>query len=212
MLSEVRTGPVLSSDGAVNVARAGRFGELLTNDAVGKYYQAAVDGRLFMASMQATAVTGTALTATAVTFTLWNPPSSNVNLSVVSGNVNVGVLQTTTGNIPTYVWAANVNPAAAVPATNTEIVVRSGLLGGATGRGIVFSATTLPAVPIIIRLFPLATACTATTQLAEVALAAVDHVDGAIVIAPNTAVTIQGIATTTQISAFIGMTWIEVPI
>ena len=212
MLSEVRTGPVLSSDGSVNVARAGRIGELLTSDAVGKYYQAAVDGRLFMASRVATAVTGTALTATAVTFTLWNPPTSTVNVSVISGHVNIGVLQTTTGNIPTYVWAANVNPGAAIMATTTSLIVRPGLLGGSVGQAQAFSAATLPAVPVIVRLFPLATACTATTQLAEVSLAAIDNVDGAIVLAPNTAVTIQGIATTTEISAFISMTWIEVPI
>lgn len=211
MLAEVRTGLVNVGDGSVQPARAGRMGELITNSYAGKYYQAAVDGRIFMAADQATGVTGTALTASAVTITLWNPPTSPVNLSVLTGTVSLGVLQTTTENIATFHWAANIDPGAAILATTTAFTVRSALLGGPSGYGQAFSVATLPAVPVIIRHFPLATACTATTQLAKNELSVTDYVDGAIVLPPNTAVTIQGIATTTQVSAFMGIVWAEVP-
>ena len=210
MLAEVRTGFVQAGDGSVQPARAGRMGELLTNDAFGKYFQAAKDGMLFCASMQAGATFGTALTATAVTITLYNPTGSGVYLSLISTAVAMRATQTTTATAPVVVYAANLDPTAAIPATNTEIVTRPALLSVKVSAAKVYSATTLPATPIVIRVHPWGIN-QFTTNAAHGGSGAVDYVDGAIVLAENTAVTLQEIATTTASTLIASILWAEIP-
>ena len=163
------------------------------------HYEAATRGKLMCASNQAVITFGTALTATAVTFTLYNPLGSPVNLVVLQTQVTV-LTCSTGGHV---VYAANVNNAAAIPATNTELVVRNCKLDGAAGFGKVYSVTTLPAAPVAIR--PLIGGITAAGVASFV-----DYVDGCIVLGPNTAVTLQGI--TIVGTGLVGMVWEEVPI
>ena len=211
MLAELRTGITQSAEGSVNPARAGRFGELITGDAIGKYYELAKQGRLFLASMNAGAVLGTALTATAVTVTLYNPSGSGCNLSVIAG----GVSYTTSAagaSTRSLVWAGNVDPAAAIPTAQTALTVRPVLLGaGFTSVGRAFSACTLPAAPVVVRVFPLGYVNVATTPTTVAPLAIIDYVDGALSLAPNTAVTIQGIATVNE-SGIVSIVWAEIPV
>jgi hypothetical protein len=211
MLAEIRTGIQQSQDGAVNPARAGRFNELIGGEAVGKYYEIARQGRIFCASMQAGASLGTALTATAVTFTLYNPSASGVNLSLLQCGVclSTEVVNAETGIL---VYAANVDPSAAIPSATTPLTVRPALLGAsANSAGRAFSAATLPATPVVVRVFPLAHNQVATTATSLSGLAAVDYVDGALALAPNTAVTIQQIKTTAD-SGIVSMVWAEIPV
>lgn len=211
MLAEVRTGFVQAGDGAVNPARAGRFGELVTQDAVGKYYEIARQGRIFVAALNAGAALGTALTATAVTVTLYNPTGSGVNLSILQGAVT-WTTQTAGVSVASLVWAVNADPSAAIPATTTALTVRPALIGGsANSSGRAFSAATLPAIPVVARVFPLGASQVVTTSSALGGLAATDYVDGALCLAPNTAATIQQIATVTQ-SGIISIIWAEIPV
>ena len=212
MLAEIRTGIVRASDGTVNPARAGRFGELICGDTVGKYFELAKQGQLFCASMQGGTTLGTVLQNTAVTFTLYNPSASGVLVSLLECSISFTALQVTTTTIETLVYAANLNTAAAIPTATTALTVRSALLGAGSGQAQAFSAATLPATPVVIRVFPLNAFCTVTTQLAESSLSATDKIDGAIVLQPNTAVTIQELATTTSASGIISMLWAEIPL
>ena len=212
MLAEVKTGMIQAGDGSVNVARAGRFGEVITGEAVGKYYEMSKQGRVFCASQQAGAVMGVSLTATAVTVTLFNPSGSGVNLSLLQTSIAFTALQTTTTTTEVLVYAVNPDPSSAIPTGMTQLTVRPALIGAPyTSMGRAFSAATVPAAPVVVRIFPLAAYCTSGTQLAESGLAATDYVDGAIVLAPNTAVTIQELATTTQATGIISMVWAEIP-
>ena len=213
-LGDTRVGSQDVADGAIVPLRSGRYGDLFTNSGMGRFYALAKQGKLFCASMQAAANFGTALTATAVTITLYNPSSSGVDLVLLATDFQMGsVGQTTTTNAPIVVYAANLDTSAAAPATNTAITVRNAFLGGSAGTGVVYSATTLPSAPIIVRVHPWAHVCqTGGTVVQSSQANGYDNVDGAIVLRPNTAVTLQGIATTTQIAGIASMLWAEITI
>lgn len=178
--------------------RAGKFGEQIVGAAHAEHYEAAARGNVYCACNQAEVTWGTALTATAVTFTLWNPLGSPVDLVILTG----GATMRTAGTAGHLVWAANTNPAAAIPATNTELTVRNAMVSGPAGYGKAYSATTLPAAPVAIRTF-----CAPTTAAGIQVLR--DYVNGAIILTPNTAVTIQGI--TVVGTGLVDMFWEEVP-
>ena len=209
--AEARSGDVTVSDGAPRELRLGSKGELFTSESVGKYYEIAKRGQLFHASMQAGSALGVALTATAVTLTLYNPSTSTVNLAVLQCGISITTQQVTTATVENIVYAANVDPSAAIPATTTSATIRPGLLGLNAGQGKAFTAATLPAAPVVVRPFPLAAFMQITTQIAQPNLAAIDNIDGAISLAPNTCLTIQGLATTTGVSGIVSFTWAELP-
>jgi hypothetical protein len=197
-------GPFLpqADNSVMNRLRAGKTGELVVGDAHGRFFEAASRGKLYYACNQAAITFGTALTATAVTFTLYNPLGSLVNLVLLQTGVTV-LTGTTAGSI---VYAANVNPAAAIPATNTELTVRNAKLDGAAGYAKAYSITTLPAAPVAIRTIGGLLGATAGGVMNSI----VDNVDGSIILAPNTCLTVQGI--TIVGTGLISMLWEEVPI
>lgn len=199
MLLEGKVGPITQSDGSSAPLRTDRTGSLVV---ASPYAEWAARGQLFVASMQAGASLGTALTTTAVTFTLYNPLKSGVNVVLLDC---VLAITAAPAGAASYVYAANVNPLAAAPATNTDLAIRGSPIGNsATGRAKAYSATTLPATPVVIRVHSSIVATGAASPWF-----AVDRVDGAIVLGENTAVTIQGL--TTASSGIISMTWAEVP-
>lgn len=193
------TGPYADGS-AIDYARAGRSGESVIAQAGGEYEEAASRGQLFCACNQAEVTFGTSLTATAVTFTLYNPVGSLVDLVLL----HIGITVRTSSTAGHLVLAANTNNSAAIPATNTELVVRNCKLDASGGYGIAYSATTLPAAPVAIRAlgFGPVTATATTGQIS-------DNVNGAVVLGPNTAVTVQGI--TIVGTGIISMFWKERP-
>lgn len=162
-----------------------------------------VDGTdaVFLASNQAGQAMSTALSATQTGFTLYNPLGSGKSLIVEQ--VTVAVTSAPAG-VATIVYAANVNPNAASPATNTALTVRSANLGRPqVGAGIVYSATTLPAAPVVVRSLggPVATGSVSSPYMR-------DDVNGALVVAPGCCLSLNSL--TTAISAIVSMTWREV--
>lgn len=199
---------VEAGQGSVNPMRAGTFGELLVNDAVGKYFELARAGHIYVASMQAGANLGTALTATAITFTLFNPPGSGMDIALLEcAAVITTEPAVAAGAKAVLVYAANEDPEQALPTATTKLTVRPAMLGGQRrGRAVAFSAATLPGTPIIVRVHPLS--LNNQSAVGGVQLAAVDKVDGAISLSPNSMVTVQGIAT--QAQGIISMVWAEI--
>lgn len=166
--------------------------------------QYVVDGtdNVYLASTQAGVATSTALSTTQTGFTLTNPASSGVNLVLLQIRV---AFTTAPAAIATMVLAANVNPVAAAVTHTTPLTVRSAKLGNSnTAAGLADSAATLPAAPVVIRPLggPVATGSVSQMQI-------VDDVDGAIVVTPGTAVSVNSL--TTAISGVISMVWREVP-
>src|SRR3990167_7337716 len=77
------TNPTKQADGIGNIV-LGRQGEQLTADLHGKWYSAALNGRLFIGSSLIAGVTIPVNTATAATFTLFNPLGSGVNVELAT--------------------------------------------------------------------------------------------------------------------------------
>ncbi len=177
--------PTAAPDGTeVRAPRYGRASELIVGLAGGEYEEAASRGEIYTSCLQAECTYGTALTATAVTLTLYNPVGSLVDLVLL----HVGLTIRTGSTAGHIVLAANINNAAAVPATNTAVTVYNAKLDASAGYGICYSVTTLPAAPVAIRSLAYVVS-TAPVNAGSVS----DHIKGGVVIGPNTAVTVQGI-------------------
>ncbi len=202
---QCRVGPTLpNSDGTITdrLLRIGRTGELIMAQAFGEYEEMASRGQVYTACNQSVITFGTSLTATAVTFTLYNPVGSLVDLVILQIGITA-ITQTAAGHI---VLAANVNNAAAattITAANT-LTSQNGKLDGSGGYGIAGKAATLPAAPVAIRTVAYGVSAAPTN-----AFNIVDKVKGAVVLGPNTAVTVQGI--TFAGTGLISMLWRERP-
>lgn len=92
MLNEKKTGPVASSDGAVNPARTDKQGADVATQAHGKYNEAVSRGNVFMSSSQAADTWSVALAlGNILGVTVSNPPGSNKNLSILQVGMAISV-------------------------------------------------------------------------------------------------------------------------
>lgn len=197
-----------SPQGIALALKGSASGAAYVADRHARLYTPARRGNLYNSSMQAGASLGTALTATAVTLTLYNPSGSPVNLALVG----VGVSLTTglsAAGAASIVLAANVDQSAAIPVTNTAGTVRNNLLGASAGYGKTYTVTTLPAAPVVVKTIANFRVIGAT-PVSEYGAAFWDNVDGAIILQPNTAVTVQNIGT--AVSGIVSLFWEEVSI
>jgi hypothetical protein len=198
----VQQGAVGKQVGQVPIASAGELGEILVTELMPRYAEQAYRGNLFLASLQAaTAVTNLATTATGLI--LSNPAGSGKNLWVVDVCVQQAVAAAAA--IDSVVLAANVNPIAVATVHTTPLVVRPALLGAtATAVGLVDSAATLPAAPVVVRpLYAPSISATATTSVPPFVM---DPIDGKLGIAPGCTLSLSA---TTAISVFASITWME---
>ncbi len=183
---------------AVIYPRTDRFHNLRAVLAVGEYEEMTARGEVYCACNQAAVTFGTALTLTAVTFTLSNPVGSPVDLVLL----NVAVTFATGTTAGELVLAANVNNNAVAITHGTPLTVRNARLDGAAGYGLADSAATLPAAPVAIRTLGYVVS-TAPVNAGILN----DEVKGAVILGPNTAVTVQGI--TCVATGLVSMFWRE---
>lgn len=209
MLAEMRVGQVPAAnsagfgEGAFSPMQATRTGEQRVSQAHARYAEAVARGNCFAGGNAAAVTFGTALTATGVTFHLYNPAGSKVNLYVMKCVINI-ITATTSGTI---VYAANIAPTAAVPATNTAITIVNLLLGSANApQAKLYSVTTLPAAPTQLR--PVGGAV--ATAAANAPSTVIDDVNGEIVVGQGCVLSVQGI--TIAGTGIIGMSWEECPV
>lgn len=197
VLTEGFAGPTFLGDGATSQKeRRTRTNASVVSAGHAGLFEAASRNRIYAACNQAVVTFGTALTATGVTFHLWNPWGSPVDLVVL--HTTLTVLTGGTGGHLVYAYNT---PTVAAPAAGTALTTYNRL--GVSGYGLAKSAATLAAAPVAIR------------TLAGVITAAgvnniTDYVEGAIVLAPGAALSIQGI--TVVGTGLISMCWEEVPL
>ena len=145
-IAQGTVGPTPASVGTTPAGgfQQGHDSELVTADFHGRYYTAAYNGRLYMASSGSVAP-GTALATTAQALLLFNPAGSGVNLEVVK--CSVGLISATAYGAGYYVYAG---VASAIP-TGTKLAVSNGLVGNAaTGVGQAWTGAT-PTAPVQLR-------------------------------------------------------------
>lgn len=145
MLSEVRTGTIVTSDGTVNPARSDKTGSLVVTNGHGRYTEPALRGTIFSGSI-AGQVTTVGLATTYTGLCLSNPLGSPVNLVLnkvgysfivaFAAGAHLGLM---TG----YNASSNVTHTAAV---TPRCQLFTGLGGGV---GLLDSSATLPTAPTL---------------------------------------------------------------
>ena len=194
-------------DGAGDVVRMGKTGELIRGDAHGEFYEATSRGLVYSACTAVGGVAhGTSLSTTA-SFTLHNPLGSGVLLSLIccsmgylSGTLGLGVMYLTT-----HAGVAVANP------TGTAIVVRQNLLGcSAAGKALAFTTATV-ATQIAIRPLwsfgPLLATTVFTPFICK------DQINGEIIVSPGYGINMHSVAGAGASPLVLcGMSWEEVPI
>lgn len=196
-------GPQHVSDGSPADIRQGKDSEVIVQDAHGRYYEASLRGKIWVASTAVAGVApGTALSTTPP-LALWNPPGSGVNLSIilsalgfVSGTLGAGSL--------VY---AQVNSQTTAPTGGTELVPVSCLIGGTGARvGRAFQGSTLASTPALLRPGHII----GTTPTTPASAPSKDLLDGEFTVAPGGVLVLQGVAAAgTSPLVLISLSWEE---
>ena len=209
MLSEVRTGPILTQDGAVNPGRSTRDGSMVTAFGNAEYQELVSRGQVFVGANQGPGGTTTTvgLAATYTGLCINNPANSGKNLVMIHFGLSVVGAPTALSTIGLLGGFA----AAGVVTHTTPLVPLSTFLNTniATGVAKCDSACTLVGTPVI--LMPLATIpiTGATAQVVNPAVSGV-YIDlkGAVVVPPGGYIAAY---TSTVITVIAGFMWAEVP-
>ncbi len=179
------------SNDAEAAFRQGVGGDL-TADLYGKDYQITRDGQLYHAcSTGAGVALSIDVEGTVQSFALYNPASSGVDMVVLEARLSVG----TTGAIGpgSVLWMASPSSDATIP-LGTDMLVSNGYIGAGGPRGKALQVVTVQGGDGVRfrTAFTLGEHLTATIVGPAMAAAAVDVVDGAIIIPPGQYVTLSG--------------------
>lgn len=206
MLTEVRVGPIVATDGAPAPARAGKTGELIVGDAHGRYHEAVVRGNVFTAANQASTTFTLFGTTAATGFTLANPTGSGKYLSLLS--VGYAKVTAAAAAIESLVISAGINQN--ITAHTVALTVANMLIGSSNASVAKADASsTLPAAGVIIYAFQSpSVSATATTGVPPVTV--VDF-GGLIIVSPGSFIQLAAGFTNT-LAGIAHMVWEEVAI
>jgi hypothetical protein len=209
MLAEGKVGApgATISDQTVANLRFSKLQALVNTDAHGRFYEAAIRGKLFYAQTAVTGVApGTAIGTTAA-FAFFMPKGAGVNaviyqasMAYVSGTLGAGLIS----------WCVNSNLSEAVP-TGTAITAKNCFIGGVAPTGTALTTATLATAPSPVRNFCSLGASLATTAVQPWQI--YDNVDGALVVPAGGSISLQGTAAggSSPLVVF-SLLWEEVPI
>lgn len=199
-------GPQSNSTGDEKVLRLGKSGDVVTAP-YGRYFETAKAGRIYHAMTAVTGVApGTSIGTTAA-FSLYNPTGTGADLVILEASM--GYVSGTLG-AGTVLWCANTNPAAAA-VTGTAITAVPGITTGAAAVGKPLTTATLPASPTVARVFANLGASLASTAVQPWQI--VDKVDGALIVAPGTSISLEAVAAAGSSPLVVfSVSWAEVPI
>src|SRR5437016_3350716 len=97
MLAEIRTGPIITGDGAVNPSRSDRTGALIVGDDHGRFTEAALRNLLFSDGMTTTSISNATFTTGTLGATgtpiigIWNPMNSGKNCLILQARLQIVV-------------------------------------------------------------------------------------------------------------------------
>jgi len=201
MLNEKKTGPVASSDGAVNPARIDRQGASVVTEAHGEYNEATVRDNVFIAATQAEDTWTVALAAAYTGLIVSNPAGSNKNLSILKAGMNITTAPVGIASI----HLAGGYAAGGIVTYNAIAFYNMKLGSAAASVANVGDTATLVGTPIY--LYPLIGGFTAAALFAQPA--ALTDIGGSIVVPPGAYVCIVAL---TVALGFGCIVWEEIPI
>lgn len=195
----VTTAPAgTSSNNTQQTISLGRANEQIITQLHGKYYTAALAGKVFVL---ATAVAGTTIPVQATnlvsTFTLLNPITSTVNVELIDYSLGITNATTVVGDISLY-YQVGVGTTNTALATTTALTIRNALLGaGGSAVSLGYSAATFTNTvgTNFFRVYNLSSFGAVTTTNAGPIRT---EFDGKLILTPGTAITVAASAAQTQ--------------
>lgn len=224
MLAEVRTGPITSSDAAVNPARGGKQGDIITSDGHGRFYEANYRGVLYSGGMTATSISNATFTTATLGATatpivgVWNPGTSTVNLAIAQASLAVTMTALQNTGCGGFMWCTSTgNNALTLGSTplNRKTLTASGsqakdmsgiALTGLTNNLVVRTASALMGGSSK-ALAELDTAIGMTTAMTGCAM---EPIDGSWIVPPGGILALLCTTTPVAHSAASGILWEEV--
>lgn len=201
MLNEIKTGPVPSSDGAVNPARGDKQGSAVITPGHGEYNEATVRDNVFMASTQAEDTWTIALAGAYTGLIVSNPAGSPKHLSILK----VGMVITTAPAGQASIHLGGGYAAGGITVFNAIAFYNMKLGSPVTSVANVGDTATLVGVPIY--LYPLIGAFTNALLFAQPM--AMTDIGGSIIVPPGAYVMIVAL---TVALGFGCIVWEEIPI
>jgi hypothetical protein len=202
MLLQGAVGNQQLQDGANNIARAGKGGELMVSELNGRYYELCYRGKVFSACSQS-AVALSTLSSTYTGFIVANNPGTSTNLVILQVAVAVATAPAGVSNMH-YEGTLTFQPTACT--AGTALTTFSTLFGsGLSSVGLAKTATSTPNTPVAVRALgggPNATGSVTTPFI-------VDDIAGQIILGPGTYLGLGYL--TTAISVVASATWAELP-
>jgi len=180
----------------------GKAGEALVADLHGKWYTAAVRGKVFIGSALIAGVILPVNTTTAPTFTLYNPIGSGVNLELIS--LDIGWPAAAASVIGTILGSLSTQTPSAVTAGGVTIAVPVGVGAGGAAQAKLYTAATIVAITSHIPLLNV-------TSTADVMTASHYDFDGRVVLAPGGLITLTSTPAQTAV-ALPSLSWAEFPL
>lgn len=209
-----------NSDGALQIPRLGKQGDLASSQLHGKFYEQTYRGNVYGLGISNTAATSlnaiaTGLTATATPLVgCYNPPTSNVNLVILRASI-----------VTATVAASAVSPGGFMWCFGTGQTVSTGLvpfnqktLAAGGGVGQAFTMTTvmtgLSGSLVAKRGSPISpfNAAGNATAVALLGGASLEEVEGSIIVPPGGVAGLFAQVSSTTWSATVAIVWEEVPV
>lgn len=218
MLGYLKRGPQRLGQGAVGPLRGSQTGALVTTDAHARFQEAVMNGNVWIgANPSGTAVTTQAgVSATTPALTLFNPVTSNVNLVLWHAEcIFTAAPAAACGVMLAYNFPAlagvPTGPTTVTNANITNALISQGIYGSSTAvttqsgsQGQCYRVSTLSAAPVAFRY------CFGTSGAAAIGgMSFRDQIDGAVVVPPGVAISIQ---TTSADAVLCAFCWEEIVI
>lgn len=191
-------GEPLLGDGVSKIVRLTPRGGFGVGQVQPRHYEMAKRGNLYFAANQAAIASPAGLATASLNLTLYNPAGSGVDLVLLEILAQASAAPAA----GSMVWlVGNLTATQAAPATATALAIRNAYLGGAAGKGLVYSTATLAAAPVV--LFPLASVLAVSANPFWFLRY---NVDGQVIVPPGIYISIQA---STVVSLQCGMLWEE---
>ena len=210
MQIQAQIGPVATSSslsaGQLAPVRQGNMGDLIASELHGRYYEATYRQSLFAGAVVGTTTVAGAITAITGGLVLTNPIGSGVNIVLNKFGFAFYVAFPAAAAVG---LAAGFNGGTAVTQT-TPVTPRSQFVGiGASGKGLLASAVTLPTAPNIVGIY--ASGLTGAITTAPFIQSIVD-LEGSIILPPGGYVLPYTSTVSGTSGAAFSFSWEEVPL
>jgi hypothetical protein len=194
--------------GQAHAARMNRSGGWLTAPVSARFQEAVLRGNCFGVAQAAGVASQAGLSATTPVLTLYNPAGSGKNAVLWYAAASFGVAN----NAAATVWlAANTNTAAAAPTGTLTTTHRNLLLGSANNPAVTpLLAATLPAAPVGIAMLGIGLTGAITVETTAKLIGG--WLDGAVIMGPNTCISIQTSTASGALGLWTSYMWEEIDI